>query len=62
MLGSGRPSVSLAAGMLQRSGMIENLRGVVKVVDRKKLEDAACECYRVVRSFQVVNGRSSVDK
>ena len=40
----------------------ENLRGVVKVVDRKKLEDAACECYRVVRSFQVVNGRSSVDK
>ena len=52
MLGTGRPSVSLAAGMLQRAGVIENLRGVVKVLDRKRLEDAACECYRIIRSFQ----------
>jgi CRP-like cAMP-binding protein len=52
MLGTGRPSVSLAAGMLQRADIIENLRGVVRVIDRKKLEDAACECYGIIRSFQ----------
>ena len=62
MLGTGRPSVSLAAGMLQKSGIIDNLRGVVKVLNRRKLEDAACECYRVVRSFRVVDVRTSVDK
>lgn len=62
MLGTGRPSVSLAAGILQRAGMIENLRGVVRVIDRKKLEDAACECYGIIRSFQVESERSSLQK
>jgi CRP-like cAMP-binding protein len=51
MLGTGRPSVSLAAGMLQRSGMIENMRGTVKILNRKNLEDAACECYRAMQQF-----------
>ena len=51
MLGTGRPSVSLAAGTLQRSGMIENLRGRVRIVNRKDLEDAACECYRALKQF-----------
>ena len=52
MLGTGRPSVSLAAGMLQRAGMIENLRGTVKILDRKNLEVAACECYRAMQHFK----------
>lgn len=52
MLGTGRPSVSLAAGMLQRAGMIENLRGTVKILNRKNLEDAACECYRAMQQFK----------
>jgi CRP-like cAMP-binding protein len=56
MLGTGRPSVSLAAGILQRSGIIENLRGAVRILDRKQLEDAACECYRAMQHF---NGRAS---
>jgi CRP-like cAMP-binding protein len=51
MLGSGRPSVSLAAGILQKAGYIENLRGTVKIVNRKKLESAACECYKVIQQF-----------
>jgi CRP-like cAMP-binding protein len=62
MLGTGRPSVSLAAGMLQKGGIIENLRGTVKLVNRKKLEEAACECYGVVRSFQIVTGGSPANK
>jgi CRP-like cAMP-binding protein len=51
MLGTGRPSVSLAAGNLQRVGLIENLRGTVKVLDRKSLEASACECYRAIQHF-----------
>jgi CRP-like cAMP-binding protein len=51
MLGSGRPSVSLAAGNLQRAGLIENLRGTVKILDRKELEASACECYRAIQHF-----------
>ncbi len=51
MLGSGRPSVSLAAGILERSGLIENMRGTVRIINRKGLEDVACECYRVVQNL-----------
>lgn len=51
MLGTGRPSVSLAAGILQRAGLIENLRGSVKILNRKELENSACECYRAIQHF-----------
>ena len=51
MLGTGRPSVSLAAGILQRAGVIENLRGVVRILERKLLEDSACECYKAIQYF-----------
>ncbi|MGA9528718.1 MAG: Crp/Fnr family transcriptional regulator [Terriglobales bacterium] len=51
MLGTGRPSVSLAAGVLESAGLIENLRGTVKVLNRKNLEAAACECYGVIQHF-----------
>jgi hypothetical protein len=51
MLGTGRPSVSLASGLLQRAGMIENQRGTVKILNRKSLEDSACECYRAMQQF-----------
>ena len=49
MLGTGRPSVSLAAGALETAGLIENLRGSVKILNRKHLEEAACECYAVIQ-------------
>ena len=51
MLGTGRPSVSLAAGILQRSGLIENMRGSVKILNRPGLEKAACECYFAMQHF-----------
>ena len=51
MLGTDRPSVSLAAGILQRKELIEYTRGIVKIVNRKKLEDCACECYGVIRQY-----------
>ena len=45
MLGVHRPSVAIAAGMLQRRGLIKYSRGVFTVNDRKGLEQASCSCY-----------------
>jgi CRP-like cAMP-binding protein len=51
MLGTGRPSVSLAAAGLENAGLIENMRGTIRVLNRKSLEEAACECYGVIQHF-----------
>ncbi len=49
MLGAPRTTVTLAAGLLHRAGLIDHARGVVTIRDRAKLEDTACECYGIVR-------------
>lgn len=51
MLGTDRPSVSVAAAILQNKQILEYKRGSVKIVNRKKLEQFACECYEVVRQY-----------
>ena len=51
MLGTDRPSVSLAAGGLQKKQIIQYSHGTVKILNRKKLETTACECYGIVREF-----------
>jgi CRP-like cAMP-binding protein len=48
MLGTRRSSVTVAAGILQKAGIIDYRRGKVHILDRQKLEDAACECYPAV--------------
>jgi CRP-like cAMP-binding protein len=48
MLGTDRPSVTLAEGVLAAAGAIEHARGVVKLLDRQKLESCSCECYGVI--------------
>ena len=49
MLGTRRSSVTVAAGTLQKAGMISYTRGTVKILSREKLEDAACDCYGIVQ-------------
>jgi CRP-like cAMP-binding protein len=51
MLGTDRPSVSLAAGALQKAGVIEYSRGSVKIVNRAELERTSCECYGVIQRY-----------
>ena len=51
MLGTDRPSVTLAAGTLRARNLIEYSRGVVKIRNRKKLEKTACECYEVTQQY-----------
>lgn len=49
LLGVRREGVTEAAGRLQKLGVIEYRRGRIKVLDRARLEQLSCECYRVVR-------------
>jgi CRP-like cAMP-binding protein len=52
MMGTDRSTVSLAAAVLQEKGIIEYVRGAVKIVNRRKLEQSACECYDVIQQFE----------
>src|SRR5882672_1620102 len=47
MLGTRRPTVSVAASILQKAGMISYTRGNVTILNRVKLKDAACDCYEI---------------
>jgi CRP-like cAMP-binding protein len=53
MLGARRTTVTVVAGALQRSGLIEYRRGRVKILDRESLEAAACDCYKVTQQLYV---------
>ncbi len=47
LLGARRTTVTMVAGALQRSGLIEYKRGRVKILNHEDLKDAACECYQI---------------
>lgn len=49
MLGVRREGVTVAAGRLQDAGAISYVRGRIQILDRQKLEESVCECYRVVK-------------
>lgn len=51
MLGTDRPSVSLAAGVFQDKQIIEYARGIVQILSRTKLEARSCECYGVIQQY-----------
>jgi CRP-like cAMP-binding protein len=50
MLGVRRATVTVIAGMLQKAGIVRYSRGIVSIVDREKLEEASCECYRIINA------------
>lgn len=50
MLGVRRVGVTVAAGNLQRRGVISYSRGRLIILDPKRLAEAACECYGLIRS------------
>jgi CRP-like cAMP-binding protein len=64
MLGVQRSTVTVAAGNLQRAGLIGYSRGKIHILDRAKLTETACECYRIVSSSYErvlqLNGKNSL--
>ncbi len=52
MLGVHRPTVTLAVRSLHHAGLVEENRGRILLRDCQGLEDACCECYRVMRDEQ----------
>ncbi len=49
-----RPRVSLAAAKLRRLGIIDYRRGLFRILDRKRLEKTACECYEATRAHREI--------
>lgn len=49
MLGVHRPTVTLVIGALQKAGLISSRHGHIRVLKRKRLEHASCECHDVIR-------------
>jgi DNA-binding transcriptional regulator YhcF (GntR family) len=63
MLGVQRTGVSVAAGALQRAGLIRYKRGAVTILDRRGLERRACECYGLSKAeFDHLLGHRAIRK
>jgi CRP-like cAMP-binding protein len=49
ILGVHRPTVTVVLRTLQDQGLIASHYGRIRILERKRLEAAACECYGVIR-------------
>lgn len=49
MLGVRRTSVTSVARALQKAGMIEYVRGKIRILNEAALKDTSCECYETVK-------------
>jgi len=52
MLGVTRTTVTEIARELQTAGLIRYSRGRIEILDRRRLEDMACECYKAIRRYE----------
>jgi CRP-like cAMP-binding protein len=50
-LGLRRPTVTIIIRDLQERGLIENHRGLIRILDRQRLEEVSCECYATVNTI-----------
>jgi len=57
LLGTNRPTVSVLVSVLEKEGILHVKGRWVTVADRRRLKDAACECYDIIRKNYDVVGR-----
>lgn len=50
MLGVRREGVNKAAGTLQTSRLMRYSRGMITILDRRRLEANSCECYAIIKA------------
>lgn len=50
MLGVRREGVNKAAGTLQTAKLIRYSRGMITILDRRRLEEKSCECYAIIKA------------
>jgi CRP-like cAMP-binding protein len=50
-LGINRPTVTNLAQSLKENGIIDYVRGCIKIIDRRRLEMSACECYQATKEY-----------
>ncbi|HEX8127848.1 MAG TPA: Crp/Fnr family transcriptional regulator [Pyrinomonadaceae bacterium] len=49
MVGVRRAGITEAVGTLRQAGLIESGRATLTILDRKKMEAQACECYAIIK-------------
>jgi CRP-like cAMP-binding protein len=49
MVGVRRASITSAVATLRDEGLIETERGMITILDRRKMEEKACECYGIIK-------------
>ncbi len=56
MIGTDRPTVSVAVAELELEGIIGHTRGSILIIDRARLEGQSCECYAAMQKFNAEVG------
>lgn len=51
MLGVRREAVNKTATHFQKLGLIKYSRGNLSILDRRELENAACNCYKIIKNY-----------
>ena len=57
LLGTNRPTASVMVSVLERAGILSVDGRWVTVADRSRLQEAACECYDIIRQHYAVVGK-----
>jgi CRP-like cAMP-binding protein len=57
LLGTSRPMVSVTVAVFEKAGILNVEGRRVTVADRKRLKDASCECYEVIRRHYLKVGK-----
>jgi CRP-like cAMP-binding protein len=57
LLGTNRPTVSVMVSVLEKAGILSVEGRWVTMADRNRLQQAACECYEIIRRHYEVVGK-----